>query len=226
MGAERGFRNFKGRILFLQKPWEKPYFIAACLHITSKQDYRVRKIIAAINMTIDGFCDHTVMVADEELHRHYSQLLRNAGTLVYGRKTYRLMEDYWPSLVKKPSGVASMDEFAQAIDTIPKIVFSRTLDHVEWETARLSRKTLEEELSSLRLEKGRDIVIGSPGLIASLTKLRLIDEYQLCMHPVLAGAGLPLFKDTGDRMVLSLFKTRPFRSGALLLYYTRDHGNS
>jgi len=95
----------------------------------------MRKLIAAINMTLDGFCDHTAMIADEELHQHYNELLRNAGTLIYGRITYQLMESYWPSVVKNPTGIKSMDEFAVAIDNIPKIVFSNTLKNVEWKTA-------------------------------------------------------------------------------------------
>src|SRR3954468_22445625 len=103
----------------------------------------MRKIIAAINMTLDGFCDHTSMIADSEIHQHYNELLRNAGTLLYGRITYQLME-YWPTVVKNPTGNKAMDEFAVTMDNIPKVVFSRTLKNVEWETARLAKRDLKE----------------------------------------------------------------------------------
>jgi dihydrofolate reductase len=105
----------------------------------------MRKVIAAINMTLDGFCDHTAMNADEEIHQHYSELLRSAGTILYGRITYQLME-YWLTVLKDPTGNRSMDEFAVVIDNIPKIVFSRTLKTVEWKTAKLAKRDLKEEV--------------------------------------------------------------------------------
>src|SRR6187399_1476499 len=110
----------------------------------------MRKLIAAINMTLDGFCDHTAGIADEELHQHYTELLKNAGTLLYGRITYQLMENYWPAIVKKPTGIKSMDEFAVSIDNIPKIVFSNTLKNVEWKTAKLAKREIKEEVLELK----------------------------------------------------------------------------
>ena len=169
-------------------------------------------------MTLDGFCDHTAMIADEEIHQHYSELLRNAGTLLYGRITFQLME-YWPTLLKNPSGDKAMDEFAMVIDSIPKIVFSRTLKNVEWKTARLANRDLEEEVLELRQQAGKDILVGSPGLIVALSQLNLIDEYQLGVQPTVLGRGLPLFKSITDRIDLKLFKTKIFGCGAIMLYY-------
>lgn len=179
----------------------------------------MRKLIAAINMTLDGFCDHTAMIADEELHQYYTDLLSNAGTLLYGRITYQLMESSWPTLVKNPSGNKTMDEFAVIMGKIPKIVFSHTLKNVEWESARLAQQDLKEEVLELRQQSGKDILAGSPGLIAALTQLGLIDEYQLCVHPVIAGSGLPLFKNISGKTILKLIKTKSFSSGAITLYY-------
>ena len=182
----------------------------------------MRKLIAAINMTLDGFCDHTVMMADEELHQHYNELLGNAGTLIYGRITYQLMESYWPSVVKNPTGIKSMDEFAVAIDNIPKIVFSNTLKNVEWKTAKLAKKDIKEEVLELKQSRNggsKDILVGSPSLIVALTNLNLIDEFQLCVHPVIVGSGLPLFKNIKDKTILKLLKTKSFSSGAITLYY-------
>ena len=179
----------------------------------------MRKLIAAINMTLDGFCDHTAVIADEELHQHYTELLGNAGTLIYGRITYQLMESYWPSVVKNPTGIKSMDEFAVAIDNIPKIVFSKTLKNVEWKTAKLAKRDLNEEVLELKQQAGKDIFVGSPGLIVALTNLNLIDQFQLCVHPVIVGSGLPLFKNIQDKTILKLLKTKTFSSCAITLYY-------
>src|SRR5579862_9448826 len=110
----------------------------------------MRKIIAAMNMTLDGFCNHTAMIADEEIHQHYAELINNAGTLLYGRTTYQLMESYWPSVVKYPTGVKSTDDFAVAIDNIPKIVFSRTLQNVNWKNTELKKEVIKEEILELR----------------------------------------------------------------------------
>jgi dihydrofolate reductase len=178
----------------------------------------MRKVIAAINMTLDGFCDHTAGIADEELHQHYNELLSSAGTVLYGRITYQLME-YWADVVKNPTGNKSMDEFAVTMDKIPKIVFSHTLKNIEWKTARLAKRDLKEEVLELKQKTGRSILVGSPGLIASLLKLDLIDEYQICVHPIVLGKGLPLFKDINDRINLRLLKTKILGSGAIILYY-------
>src|SRR4030095_939280 len=119
------------------------------------------KLIAAMNMTLDGFCDHTAMSADDEIHQHYTDLLSNAGTLIYGRITYQLMESYWPSVVKNPTGNKAMDEFALAIDSIPKVVFSHTLKSVEWKSATVATKGIKEEVTELKQQPGKDIFVGS-----------------------------------------------------------------
>jgi dihydrofolate reductase len=182
----------------------------------------VRKLVAAINMTLDGFCDHTVIIADEEIHQHYNELLSNAGSLLYGRITYQLMESYWPSVVKNPTGNKPMDEFAVLIDNIPKVVFSRTLKTVDWKNTTLKREVIKEEVIELKQSRdggSKNILVGSPSLIVALTQLDLIDEYQLCVHPVVLGAGLPLFKNIVDRINLKLLKTKTFGCGAVTLYY-------
>ncbi|MGN6647060.1 MAG: dihydrofolate reductase family protein [Cytophaga sp.] len=181
----------------------------------------MKKVIAAINMTVDGFCDHTAGIPDEEIHDHYADLLRKADTVLYGRITYQLME-FWKTLVKEPSGDKSMDDFALVMDNTPKLVFSHTLKTLDWESAKLATRTIEEEVAALKQsynENGKDIFVGSPSLIVELTKLHLIDEYQLCIHPVVVGSGLPLFKNITDRMLLKLIKTKTFNGGAIILYY-------
>jgi dihydrofolate reductase len=178
----------------------------------------MRKIIAAINMTVDGFCDHTSGVPDEEIHQHYADLVRGAGALLYGRITYQLME-YWRTVLENPTGDKAMDDFAVAIDNTPKIVFSRTLKNVDWKSARLASQDLEKEVLELKQQAGKDLYVGSPGLIVALTNLHLIDEYQLCIHPVVAGSGMPLFKNISEKMMLKLIKTKTFSGGFIILYY-------
>ena len=178
----------------------------------------MRKVIAAINMTLDGFCDHTVIIPDEEIHQHYADLLSNADAVLYGRTTYQLMQ-YWQTLVKNPSGEKSMDDFAMAIDKIPKIVFSHKLKNTEWDSAKLANQPIEEMVNELKQQSGRDIFVGSRSLIIQLMELNLIDEYQLCVHPVVAGSGLPLFENINNRTIFKLIKTKTFSGGAVTLYY-------
>ena len=172
-----------------------------------------------MNMTLDGFCNHEAMIADEEIHQHYNELLSNAGTLIYGRITYQLMESYWPSVVKNPTGNKPMDEFAVLIDNISKIVYSRTLQHVDWKNTTLKKEVIQEEILELKQQTSKNIVVGSPGLIVALTQLDLIDEYQLGVQPTVLGSGLPLFKNIRDRIDLKLLKTKTFGCGAVMLYY-------
>lgn len=169
-------------------------------------------------MTLDGFCDHTAITPDEELHQHYADLLSNADTVLYGRITYQLME-FWKTVVENPTGEKAMDEFAVIMDKIPKLVFSRTLKNVDWKSAKLANRDIEEEVLELKQQAGKDIFIGSRSLIIHLMKLNLIDEYQLCVHPVVAGNGLPLFENINDRAILKLLRTKIFNSGAIILYY-------
>lgn len=176
------------------------------------------RVIAAMNMTLDGFCDHTAMIADDEIHEHYCDLLQHAGSLLYGRITYQLME-YWPPLVKNPSGNKAMDEFAKTIDRIPKIVFSNSLKSIEWETAKLATKGLKEEVLELKQQTDKYILIGSPGLIVRALNFGIIDELQLSVHPIIAGKGLSLFENIHDRIELELLKTKIFVCGAVTMYY-------
>ncbi len=176
------------------------------------------KLIAAINMTLDGFCDHTAIIPDDEIHQHYADLLSEAGTVLYGRITFQLME-YWRGVVQNPTGNKATDEFAVIMDKVPKIVFSHTLKNVAWESAKLSTQPVEEEVLALQQQSGKDILVGSRSLIIQLMKLNLIDEYQLCVHPVVAGSGLPLFENVNDRTILKLINTKTFKGGAVILYY-------
>lgn len=178
----------------------------------------MRKIIAAINMTLDGSCDHTAGLADEEIHRHYQEVISDADAILYGRITYQLM-GFWQELAKNPSGEKAMDDFALAMDKVPKIVFSNTLTQVDWHSATLADQPLEEVVAALKQQPGRDILVGCRSLIIQLLNLNLIDEFQLCIHPVISKDSLPLFENINDRTVLKLIRTKVFKGGHVILYY-------
>ncbi|WP_026063266.1 dihydrofolate reductase family protein [Pedobacter arcticus] len=178
----------------------------------------MRKLIAGINMTLDGVCDHTAVDADGELHQHYADLLKNADVVLYGRITYQLME-FWRTLAEHPSGEKSMDDFAIVMDNIPKVVFSRTLKKVDWKSAKLANQDLEETVLALKKQSGKPILVGCRSLIIQLIELDLIDEFQLCIHPVVAGSGLSLFENISRRAIFKLIKTKTLSSGAIIIYY-------
>jgi len=178
----------------------------------------MRKVIAGFNMTLDGICDHTALTPDGEVHEHYSKLLSEADCMLFGRTTYHLME-FWRPFLDNPSGEKSMDDFAIAIDRIPKIVFSNTLTEVDWKTARVATLGLQEEVLALKQQPGNSILVGSLSLIIALMKSSLIDELQLTVHPVIAVEGRSFFEDIKHRMNLKLINTKTFAGGAVTLYY-------
>ena len=179
----------------------------------------MRKLIAAINMTVDGFCDHTAATPDDALMQYFNDLFRNADVEIFGRITYQLMEEYWPEVAKTQSDDKLNNEFAVLMDDIHKIVYSRTLESVDWKNTELKHELVADDIIKLKQQTGKNILVGSPSLIVALTKLGLIDEYQLVVHPVILGSGLPLFKDISDSIDLKLTQSRTYASGAVLLQY-------
>jgi len=170
-------------------------------------------------MTLDGFCDHTAgLLADAELHGHYANLLNNAGVILYGRTTYQLMQ-FWQTVLENPSDEKSMNDFALSIDNIPKLVFSTTLHDTNWNTAKLATRPLDEEVLKLKQQPGKDIFVGSRSLIIQLLNSNLLDELQVCIHPVVEGKGLPLFDTITGRTIFKLLNTKFLQSGATVFYY-------
>lgn len=178
----------------------------------------MKKVIAAFNMMLDGVCDHTAGIADEGLHQHYADLIDNAGVLLYGRTTYQLMQ-FWQTLLQNPSGEKSMDDFAISIDKAQKIVFSNTLKETGWDSAKLANSPLNEKVLELKQQSGKDILVGSRSLIIQLLNSNLIDELQICIHPILEGKGMLLFDQIKHRIALKLLKIKTLNSGAVVLYY-------
>jgi len=128
-----------------------------------------------------------------------------------GRVTYQLFADYWPF---------STDAEAPAMNDLPKIVFSRTLEKVEWKNSRLVKKNIAEEVARLKQQAGKDVALfGSADLASTFMRLGLIDEIRILVNPVVLGAGNPMFKDIKDRTALTLSKTETLSSGVVMLYY-------
>ncbi len=185
----------------------------------------MRKLIYAINMTLDGYCDHTKFNPDAEVLDYFTSLTRDADTFVYGRKTYELMVPYWPDIATHNSGQTNADnEFAQAFDAISKIVvFSKSLDKAEGKNTTIVRTDLQNEILKLKQEQGKNILAGGVNIPSQLMELGLIDEYRFVVHPIVAGEGRRLFEDSRlqERLQLKLVGSETFKSGCVALHYVK-----
>jgi dihydrofolate reductase len=173
-----------------------------------------------MNVTLDGCCDHTQAVADEELHRYSADLMEQSDGLLFGREIYQLMESAWPAIASSSEGPQFLVDFARMIDRKPKYVFSRSLDHVSWQNSFLLKGPVSEEVTQLTA-KGMNLVVnGGPGLGSTLALLGLVDEYHFLVQPIVAGRGPQLLGGVHERLNLKLSGTKPFGSGVVALRYT------
>ncbi|MCI0553208.1 MAG: dihydrofolate reductase family protein [Anaerolineae bacterium] len=180
----------------------------------------MRKVVFAINITIDGYCGHEAMIADDELHEYFTGLLRDSGVEIFGRNTYHLMYPYWHDVAVKQSETKTTNEFARTFDSIPKIVFSTTLKSVEWNNTTLLHSNLREEIMKLKGQPGKNISIGGLNIASQVAQWNLIDEYHFVVHPVIAGEGPRLF-ETRKNLTLKLVGSKTFRSGVVVLHYKK-----
>src|SRR6201984_767262 len=156
----------------------------------------MRNVIYAINLTLDGCCDHTKFKPpdDDEVLEHYTHFLQDFDLLVYGRKTYQLMVPYWPDIAKSQSETKADIEFAQTFVSKKKIVFSRSLASAEDENTRIVRTNLHDEILKLKQEQGNNILLGGVDIPSKLIELGLVDECRFVVGPIVAGAGRRLFE--------------------------------
>src|SRR5271167_1523875 len=184
----------------------------------------MRKLIYTINVTIDGCCDHTKMVPDEEVLGYGAQLVRDAGLLVYGRKTYQLMVPCWPDIAKSQSETKADIEFAQTFVSKKKIVFSRSLASAEDENTRIVRTDLRDEILKLKQEQGNNILVGGVDIPSQLIELGLVDEYHFVVGPTLAGAGRRLLEGVSlpEKLQLKFVESKFFKSGSVALHYSKQ----
>ena len=184
----------------------------------------MRNVIYAINITLDGCCDHTKQIADDETHEYFTQLLREVDLLVFGRKTYQLMVPFWPEVAKNQSMGKASNEFAQAFDSKKLVVFSRSLDGVEGKNTRIVRTSLRDEIRRLKQEPGKDILIGGVDIPSQLIELGLVDKYRFVVGPIIAGEGRRLLEGVSlpEKCQLKLVESKTFKSGCVALRYLKQ----
>jgi dihydrofolate reductase len=183
----------------------------------------MRKVIYAINITLDGCCDHTKMMPDEELFEYYIDLLRGADLQVFGRKTYQLMVPYWPDVAKDPTATKSDIEFAKTFVSKKRIVFSRTLESIEDNNTKIVRTNLKDEIVRLKQEQGNYILVGGVSIPSQLIELGLVDEYHFVVMPVISGEGRRLLEGVNlrENLRLKLVESKISKSGAVALHYSK-----
>jgi dihydrofolate reductase len=184
----------------------------------------MRNLIFAINITLDGCCDHTKQLADDETREYFTHLLRNVDLLVFGRKTYELMVPFWPEVAKTQSMTKASNEFARTFDSLQKIVFSRSLASAEDKKTRIIRTNLHDEILKLKEKPGKNILVGGVSLPSQLIALGLVDEYRFVVGPILAGEGRRLMEGVSlpEKLQLKLVESKPFQSGCVALRYLKQ----
>jgi dihydrofolate reductase len=183
----------------------------------------MRKLIYSMSVSLDGYIagpDGAIdwSVPDEELFRFHTEHVQEIGMQLCGRRLYETMV-YWETAEESPLA-AEQVEFAQIWKALPKVVFSTTLESVVGNT-RLARDSVDEEVSSLKEQPGKDIAVGGAGLARACMELELIDEWRLFVSPVLLGGGTPYFPTLDERIDLELIETRTFGSRVVYVRYRR-----
>jgi len=187
----------------------------------------MRNVILFLHSSLDGFVEGPKGAMDigwvsynEELEKHAREILSTVDTVLWGRGTYEMMENYWTSVPSDPNASEYEIEHAKWIEETSKVVFSTTLEKAEWNNSKLVKENIEEEIKSIKKQPGRDIIIlGSPRFAHALMELDLIDVIKITISPVIIGSGLPLFKTSENKRNLSLVENKTFNSGAIGLTY-------
>jgi len=184
----------------------------------------MRNVIFAINITLDGCCDHTKVTPDDETFEYFTNLTREVDLQVFGRKTYQLMVPYWHEVAKDPSATKADREFAEAFVSVNKVVFSRSLESIEDSHTRIVRTNLHDEIVKLKQEPGKNILVGGVDIPSQLMQLGLVDEYRFVVSPVIAGEGRRLLEGVSlpERLQLKLIESKNFRSGCVALRYVKQ----
>ena len=184
----------------------------------------MRKLIFAINTTLDGCVDHTQQFADDETHEYFTHLMRDVDLQIFGRKTYQLMVPFWPEVARSQSMTKASNDFALAFDSINKIVFSRSLDSAEDKNTRIVRANLHDEILKLKQEQGKNILVGGVDIPSQLIELGLVDEYRFVVGPIVAGEGRRLLEGVSlpEKLQLKLVESKVFESGCVALRYLKQ----
>jgi dihydrofolate reductase len=179
------------------------------------------KLTFAINVTLDGCVDHREGIADAELHEHFTRLMEGAEAMLFGRVTYEMMESYWPAVARDETAPPAERDWAQKLNRKLKYVVSRSRSDFPWENSVHLSGDLREAIVALKAETAGELLLGSPALATEIEKLGLIDEYQLVIHPVVAGHGPALLPGLDGSRQLELLTTRRFAAGQMAMHYRR-----
>ena len=184
----------------------------------------MRNLIFAINVTLDGCCDHTKVMGTDEVLEYHTRLLHDVDLLVFGRKTYQLMVPFWPDIARSQSDAKPANDYATAFDSIKKLVISRSLDSVADKNSRIARGELRDAILGLKQEPGKDILTGGVAVPTQLMELGLIDEYRVLIQPIVVGEGRRLFDGVGlqERLHLKLIESKSLNSGVVALRYMKQ----
>lgn len=184
-----------------------------------------RRLYVSMLVSLDGFIEGPereldwFVDGDAAFERYCDEMLDSVGLALYGRRSYELMLSYWPDAEKHPSSAADL-AFARKMNALPKIVLSRTLERADWNNTTILRDRVGETLGELKRTPGKPIVAwAGAGLVATLAELDLIDEYRLIVHPILLGAGTPLFRRANERRDLRLVRTSQLGENLAVLCY-------
>ena len=185
----------------------------------------MRNVVYSMMVSIDGFIatldgglDWAIIT--EELHTFANERESEFDIFLYGRRMYETMAGYWPTADQIPDAPAFEVEYARIWRDMPKVVFSTTLDTVEW-NARLARDDIAGEVARLKAQPGRDLAVGGASIAASFMERGLVDVCQMYVHPVVLGSGRPMFPALDSRLSMRLVETRTFESGVVFLNYER-----
>jgi dihydrofolate reductase len=184
-----------------------------------------RKLFVSMMVSLDGFFEGPNRELDwpvtdnREFEQYCDDMLDSIDLMLFGRVAYQTMLGYWPAAADDPAGSPRDIAFARRMNALPKLVLSRTLDQAEW-NARVVSDHVPEAIRELKRQPGKNIaVFGGAGVISTLTRHRLVDEYRLIVNPIVLGAGKPLFQSIPERISMKLSQSATLRSGLVILYY-------
>ncbi|MGW7872636.1 dihydrofolate reductase family protein [Staphylococcus xylosus] len=190
----------------------------------------MRKLVVFLHSSLDGFVEGPQGYMDigwitynHELEDFANEVLQTADTIVWGRKTYEMMYDYWPTVPSNENASEHELNHAKWIENVEKVIFSKALNSVDWHNSRLVKKNVKDEIIHMKQQEGEDIVVlGSPRFAHYLMQLDVVDEYKITVSPTLIGKGLPLFQNIHEQVDLKLIDNKTFESGALGLIYQKN----
>ncbi len=184
----------------------------------------MRNLIYAINLTLDGCCDHTKTIGYEDIHEYFTDLMRDVDLFVFGRKTYQLMVPFWPDVAKSHSMTKASNDFADAFDSVNTLVFSQSLGSAERNNTRIVRANLRDEILKVKQEQGKNILAGGVSIPSQLIELGLVDEYRFIVQPIVVGEGRRLLEGSRlpERLQLRLVESKILESGCVALRYLKQ----